>query len=130
MSSTFNIQACLVLMLTDYPMIFVFISSSYGALKPVKLIDYGSGFMGGSSDSVDCFRTILMGRSGGGVLRFVMVLERPFGDYLRQSVTVHLGVGRLHPPHVSVKWTSVDYPLLAFEVSEDTAMHFEIHTGG
>ena len=56
MSSTFNIQAYLVLMLTDYPMLFVFISSSYGAWKPVKLIGYGSGFMGGSSDSVDCFQ--------------------------------------------------------------------------
>ena len=53
-------------------------------------------------------RAVLMGRSGGRVLRFVMILERSFGDYLRQSVTVHLGVGRLHPPHVSVKWTSVD----------------------
>ena len=56
-----------------------------------------------------------------------MILERSFGDYLRQSVTVHLGVGRLHPSYVSVKWTSFGYPFLAFEVFEDMTMHFMIH---
>ena len=41
--STFNIQSCLVLRLTDYLMLFVFVSSSYGAWKPIVLSDYGSG---------------------------------------------------------------------------------------